>query len=442
MKRVLILGTVLLWIPALGCGGGGGGVSDTGGTDAFDVPDGGDVSEQDVQGDEGTVTDPGQEADPGQVVDPGQEPDPGQEAVTCTPPQVSPEYVGSEKCISCHQGITPDVVNAWKSSGHRFKLNEVVDGKPPVYPDFVPKWYDDPDFELLPGLGLTWNDIAYVIGGYGWKARFIGKDGYIITGDADHPGVQYNLETKEWVAYHTGDKKPYTCGGCHTTGWVDADPDCPPDPAMPGFLGVYSETAVACEACHGPGNAHADSGDPTKIQIDEDVCKNCHVRGDDLTKIPASNGLIRHHEQYQELAASPHGGKLKCTSCHSPHASTKYDAAAPGAGVEKECTTCHSDKTIEVAAMAGLECADCHMPKVSKSAVTKTVGDITYGDVHTHLFKLTLDPDATLTYKDADGKEWGNNAVPVIYACKRCHTDWDAAKAIEEAPKVHGEGGE
>ena len=58
--------------------------------------------------------------------------------------------------------------NQFMKSGHAFNLNKVVNGKPPGYP-----------FTTLPELpeGVTWDDVTYVIGGYHWKARFVGKDG-------------------------------------------------------------------------------------------------------------------------------------------------------------------------------------------------------------------------------------------------------------------------
>jgi len=326
----------------------------------------------------------------------------------------------------------PEVVENWENSGHSFKLNPVVDGKPPVYPDFVGAWYDAADFELLPGLGITWGDIAYVIGGYGWKARFIGHDGYIITGDETNPGVQYNLETDAWASYHTGEKKAYNCGSCHTTGWVAADPDCPPDADMPGFQGVYVDPQVSCEACHGPGKEHAEAPSAANIGDPTESCGACHIRGDDMEKIPAKGGLIRHHEQYQEVLASPHKA-MSCDACHDAHASSRYDADAPGEGVHTACTTCHGGVKVAPPHDQAATCVDCHMAKIVKSATSSTIGEgdegLTYGDIAGHLFAVSIDPEATLTFKDADDAEWASPEVPVIYACKKCH----AAKTIEEA---------
>jgi hypothetical protein len=360
---------------------------------------------------------------------------------TCEPPTVDPNYVGVKKCLSCHAGMHPEIVAAWEKSGHNFKLNKVVDGVPPVYPEFATTWLTEDDFELLPGLGVTWNDIAYVIGGYGWKARFVGLDGYIITGDETNPGVQFNLETQKYSSYHTGEKKPYTCGTCHTTGWVAAEADCPPDAAMPGFLGVYSENTITCEACHGPGAEHAAAGNKALIGKGADACGKCHIRGTDMAVIPAKGGLTQHHEQYQEVLATGHKD-IGCAGCHDAHASTKYDEAAPGEGVRTACVTCHGDVTVNDKHAGVATCVDCHMAATTKSAVSKTIGEgddaVLYGDIAGHLFRLTTDADATLTYMGADEKEYTNNAVPVIYACKKCHAGKTVSEAIDGAALIHG----
>ena len=361
---------------------------------------------------------------------------------TCEPPTVDPNYVGVQKCLSCHAGMHPEIVTAWENSGHNFKLNKVVDGVPPVYPEFATTWHSEDDFELLPGLGITWNDVIYVIGGYGWKARFVGTDGYIITGDEDNPGVQFNLDTQEYAGYHTGEQKAYTCGGCHTTGWVAADADCPPDAAKPGFLGVYSENTITCEGCHGPGADHAAAGDKSLIGKGADSCGNCHIRGDDMDVIPAKGGLTRHHEQYQEMLASPHKA-LGCSACHDAHASTKYDDDAPGEGVKTACVTCHADVTVNDNHNGIATCVDCHMSNTTKSATSHTVGEgddaVLYGDIAGHIFRLNTDAGATLTSKTDDGVETTNDSVPVLHACKQCHANKTAGEAIEGAEFIHGE---
>ena len=134
-------------------------------------------------------------------------------------------------------------------SGHPWKLNPVVDGQPPEYP-----FTEIPN----PPEGYTWDDIAYVIGGYNWKARFIDQEGFIITGDADAT-TQYNLFNEEidlggdWVAYHAGEETPYDCGACHTTGYsARGNQD-----GLPGLIGTWALPGIQCEECHGPGSLHA-----------------------------------------------------------------------------------------------------------------------------------------------------------------------------------------
>ena len=201
-------------------------------------------------------------------------------------------------------------------SGHPYKLNK-VDGAPPTYP-----WSSVP----YTPTGYTWDDVTYVIGGYGWKARFVDNQGYIVTGEA----VQYNLATQDWVGYHADEDpgtKPYNCGKCHTTAWIDYDDNAHPhrQDGLPGMAGTFSQPGVTCEACHGPGQAHVDSyGDPDLITVDNTslMCGNCHTR-DENRRIAASGGFIKHHEQYDEMVNSPHRG-MSCNTCHDPHKSTKY----------------------------------------------------------------------------------------------------------------------
>ena len=78
--------------------------------------------------------------------------------------QLAVEYLGTSGCAGCHQ----EIASSFLKTGHPYKLNKVENGKRPIYPfSTVPS----------PPSGYSWSDITYVIGGYGWKARFIGQDG-------------------------------------------------------------------------------------------------------------------------------------------------------------------------------------------------------------------------------------------------------------------------
>ena len=78
-------------------------------------------------------------------------------------------YVGSQACQRCHEAI----YDGFMKTGHAHMVNRVVQAdKPPAYPFSAVT--EPPD-------GHTWDDVTYVLGGYGWKARFLGRNGYLIT---------------------------------------------------------------------------------------------------------------------------------------------------------------------------------------------------------------------------------------------------------------------
>ncbi len=337
------------------------------------------------------------------------------EATIVTPEPVS--YVGADACQTCHASKYNDFIQ----SGHKYKLNK-VNGAAPVYPDFVPPLTGPPD-------GYTWNDISYVIGGFGWKARFIDNNGFIITGDA----VQWNLETEEWVGYHSGDApgtKPYDCGRCHTTGYVSSETEH--QDGLPGMIGTWAEDGVTCEACHGQGGDHVFApGDfDMEIDISSELCGGCHYRSEDH-RILASGGLIRHHEQYDELVSAGHGNVL-CVNCHDPHKSAKYDAAN---AIIAECSDCHSQTMPTF--MPNNYCIDCHMPESVKSAVSSGSGVYLKGDIRSHIFAINIDTTVAQFYVDGTS-DYSNGFNGLNFTClASCHSNQDLAWAAIYADSVH-----
>ncbi|WP_025324090.1 multiheme c-type cytochrome [Deferrisoma camini] len=363
-------------------------------------------------------------------------------------PDESPTYVGTATCAVCHD----EQYQEFKLSGHNYKLNQVTFDTKPTYP-----FSEIPDASAFGVDGLTdgdnalgpptsYADVAYVIGGYGWKARFIDKNGYIVTG-AD---TQYNLprtdlegtypDLGKWVAYDDGEvDKPYdySCFKCHTTGPENlGDPNA--NPGLPGFGGDrFAEAGIQCEACHGPGSSHALSRNPEHIEIDTtaELCGRCHTR-DAQGRIAASGGLVKHHEQYDELRginpddvnAGPTGAHynagITCVTCHDPHKTTRYqDVASTGRAIRQECIDCHEgydDLTVD--AMEGeVECEDCHMPRLAKSAVKSDPEGPApaFGGIRSHIVKIDLSAADQFT---SDGKF----AYPWItrsFACMACHND-------------------
>jgi hypothetical protein len=329
-------------------------------------------------------------------------------------------YVTSNVCRNCHINYYNDMIN----SGHPYKLNAVVNGQPPEYPS-----------STVPNTpqGVTWDDIAYVIGGYGWKARFITADsGWIMTNGMDGVDVQYNLPRddlgvgSEWVSYHATDteRKPYNndCGPCHTTGWQTlAENGGVHQDGLIGIEGTWEETGITCEACHGSGADHVASQSSSDITVDDAsaACGDCHRRGDDDDFIEASGGFIRHHEQYQEWKAGAHWAFAQCNECHDPHIGTRYGNGDAG-GILKTCEDCHTRALNH----APVSCESCHMARATKSA--RAIHSFE-GDVRTHLFRINTDGTKTkddMFFTPAGSTKLATNPwVTLDFACYSCHTD-------------------
>ena len=408
MKRYLwILLVVVLAIAVAGCAGAEGAQGPAG-----------------PEGPAGPAGPPGPEGPAGPPGPPGEAGPAGPEGPTgaaaeAAPGFEPPAYVGAAACAECHQE-TYDVFN---KSGHPFKLNKVVDGQPPEYP--YTEVVDVPE-------GYTWDDIAYVIGGYNWKARFIDQDGYIITGDADAT-TQYNFWNEQlemgdnWVAYHAGEEnKPYNCGTCHTTGY---NPEGNQDD-LPGLIGTWTEGGIQCEECHGPGSAHVEYPRSFAMNIDRsgDACGDCHRRGAQET-VDASGGFIKHHEQYEELFQGKHV-TIDCVICHDPHQGVIQLRNEGLQTTRTQCENCHKNETRvqnnETHVELDVACIDCHMPRVTKSAL----GDPErfQGDIRTHL--MDIDP-----FQVGQFNEEGDVALSSLsldFACRGCHNEVDGTTKTDE----------
>lgn len=121
--------------------------------------------------------------------------------------------------------------------------------------------------------------------------------------------------------------------------------------------GKRTENGVRCEACHGPGSAHADSAGMTKISVpragQNAFCGNCHrPPASDPAKIDWNYAWnVRHQPVYLSQSKC----NVTCTTCHNPHQklASNYDGT---------CRKCHTRTT---SACGTSNCTSCHMPRVS-----------------------------------------------------------------------------
>ncbi len=343
------------------------------------------------------------------------------------------EYVGDQACAECHQ----ELYDTYMMSGHPWKLNKVVDGQAPDYP-FT-------ELTELP-VGYTWDDILYVIGGYAWKARFVNKDGYIITdepgktGNADYLN-QWNFandivgKDAGWVKYNSGKENlPYNCGSCHTTGY---SPQGNQD-GLPGLVGTWNQEGIRCEECHGNGSLHVQNpqGAPMDVVRDSELCGKCHRR-DDVENVNAKGGFIEHHEQYEELYQSKHI-TINCVTCHDPHKGVNQLRQAEAQTTRTQCQNCHFEmaqvQNNEAHTAMNVACIECHMPRLVKTAW----GDAAKftGDIRTHL--MAIDPNLLNTFTEEGALTTGQ--IGLDWACKHCHGGGLATEKSDEELKAAAQG--
>jgi DmsE family decaheme c-type cytochrome len=170
-----------------------------------------------------------------------------------------------------------------------------------------------------------------------------------------------------------------------------------------------------CEACHGPGKAHAESGgDVTKIirfktlsrEESSKRCLNCHEFGEEHSNFLRSQHLKNnvgcidchsaHHPKVERAlltAAQPmlcygcHGevkpqfskpvhhrvneGLMACSNCHNPHGGFLTAQLRSTAAQDQVCFSCHTDKAgpfvFEHAPVKTEGCISCHTPHGSSN---------------------------------------------------------------------------
>jgi len=146
------------------------------------------------------------------------------------------------------------------------------------------------------------------------------------------------------------------CAACHEQE-VDALKKTPHGQAAFALRSSHS-----CETCHGPGQAHIDSGGEPgtiknfaslKSEESSQVCLGCHENG------PQANWKGSIHQQ-RELA---------CVTCHTVHHPKSDQWQLKTARVEETCTDCHTEQKAQIQRTSHhpireglMSCNDCHNP--------------------------------------------------------------------------------
>jgi DmsE family decaheme c-type cytochrome len=214
-----------------------------------------------------------------------------------------------------------------------------------------------------------------------------------------------------------------------------------------------AKNGQSCETCHGPGQAHADSGDKTKIRRfaalsareANDTCISCHAKGS--------------HAEWQ---GSMHDARnVSCVACHSVHAARSEKAQLKTVTATQTCESCHKPEAMKVKKSGHMplregkmECTSCHSPHGSNNVRMLKVGNtINEACASCHaekrgpfLWEHTAGKESCASCHDPHGSNNDRMLVAKVpMLCQRCHissrhpaTIYDAAQLSAGSNRLVG----
>lgn len=352
-----------------------------------------------------------------------------------TPAAAHEGYVGSEACAQCHHDIyqtftqtrmgrsltrvTPAVVQRMKLPGDFY--SPTLDRHYEIF-SRGGKLYQS-EYQATPtGTDVFRNthEIQWIVG-----ANANGSGGLLLRGNylIEAP-LSFYEKTQQWelspgfAPSDLGFNRPVLpgCISCHSGRANPVDQDT--GKYLPE---TFSQTAIGCENCHGPGASHVremhlspslrhDSKivNPAHLSasLENDICMSCHEAGD--ARVPRSGKTYQdfrpgtpldetisifmvplkpgapdesdHVQHYFEMSMSKcfraTAGQLRCATCHNPHIEpTKEEAPA---FFNAKCMDCHASRMCTLPAAQRQQttpannCIGCHMPSRNTPQLSHT----------------------------------------------------------------------
>lgn len=354
-------------------------------------------------------------------------------------------YVGDSICSVCHE----DKYETYKRHGHPWmelatERQAPVDGKFPSWDGKYPSGAEvsptirDVNLYSADGKSVTrklgWSDVVSMFGG------FENGDGYYLIDPVDMPwlsGRYVGHSTSQLTVKPTSGAFPFRCFNCHNTGGSPSGHQY----GVAGLAGSAALSGIQCEQCHGKaGNMSIP---------DKQICRDCHSSTDAAVKPIPFDAVNRwfgdRHAQGDEYRRSPHKDK-GCVICHDPHKSAVLEEGgvkyAEDEGAGNMCKKCHDKQIRGAMGDIGLECVDCHMPKLTEM-----------GALTTHLFKITTQPltadenvhDAINSsgshYLELNTDANGDSFLTLDLVCVNCHSNMSMEQLSKGAKGVHRQPG-
>jgi len=371
---------------------------------------------------------------------------------TTQPASERAKFVGAVRCAECHK----DYYDSWRNSAHNKMIRRPTTAgpEPTVLADFSKADPNRP-FEL--------KDVKWVIG-HRWKQRFIGE----VNGREVVYPAQWSIAAKKWMPYMPKAEWWYPrhvdwktrsnfrlCAGCHSTGL---------DPVTES----WAETNISCEACHGPGKAHADKPtidnivNPSRLSVElsMDICLSCHQagrppdeqyawpvgfspgevlaeywhgfepeKGKQTNEFWASGTAHKNRVQGNTFVQSVmHERGLQCSNCHDAHGSRNRSMTIKSAETNALCLTCHgpgkrigpryksiTEHSHHAPTSTGSQCIACHMPRTGENAIENESRNHTFDFISPEVSRDGKSPNSCNTCHADKSVQWAIDSVKTWY---------------------------